>query len=132
MVGKNSTGVVNIKIELELDELENVKQILGYIDSGSSIRIYDEEAELKILSAEESLSFDGGVILEFLLTFSVNVAAGVLGNYLYNLCKGGKKLTLNHRRTRITEETIKQVITQNIEAETSTDESVNEEKDFKE
>jgi len=132
MVEKNSIDVVNIKIELELDELENVKQILGNIDKGSSIRIYDDEAELTILSADDSLSFDGGVILEFLLTFSVNVAAGVLGNYIYNLCKRGKKLTLNHRRTRITEESIKQAITQNIEAETTTDEIVNEEKDLSE
>ena len=118
MVEKNS-GIINIRMELELDGLENIRQTFGTIENGRTIQIYNEEAELKIISSDDLLSFDGGTIIEFMLTFSVNVAAGVIGNYIYNLCKNGKKLTLNNRRTRIKEETIKQALIQNIDSKST-------------
>lgn len=129
MVEKN-TKIINIKVELELNELGSLEQILGNIDNGGVFRICGEDAELKILSADNTLSFNGGSVVEFMLTFSVNVAAGVLGNYIYNLCKGGRKLTLNNQRTRITEETIEKAINETIAAETI-DKVVKKRDDFK-
>ena len=109
MVGKNNAGVISVKIEIELETLDNIKKLFGTIDNGCTIQIYDGEAEL--LSAGNSLSFDGGLTAEILLSFSIGVASGVVGNFIFAaLCKGAKKLTLNNRRTRITEETITQVI----------------------
>lgn len=111
MVGKNNEELVSVKIEIELETLDNIKKLFGTIDNGCIIQIYDGEAELKLLTAGNSLSFDGGLTAEILLSFSIGVASGVVGNFIFAaLCKGAKKLTLNNRRTRITEETITQVI----------------------
>ena len=64
---------------------------------------------LKIVLAYVEKS--GGATASLLLSFSVGVASGVIGNVIYAaLCKGIKKLELNGRRTRITEEGITQVI----------------------
>lgn len=111
MVGKNNAELVSVKIEIELETLDNIKKLFGTIDNGCTVQIYDGEAELKLLTAGNSLSFDGGLTAEILLSFSIGVASGVVGNFIFAaLCKGAKKLTLNNRRTRITEETITQVI----------------------
>ncbi len=111
MVGKNSKEIVCVKIEMELETLENIKSLFGSIDEGCSIQLCDGDAELKLLTAGNVLSFDGGLTAEILLSFSVGVASGVVGNFIFaSLCNGVKKLTLNNRRTRITEETITQVI----------------------
>lgn len=111
MVEKNNTEIVSVKIEMELETLENIEKLFGNIENGCSIQLYGGEAELILVTAGNSLSFDGGLTAEILLSFSVGVASGVVGNFIYaSLCNGVKKLTLNNRRTRITEETITQVI----------------------
>lgn len=111
MVGKNNTELVSVKIEIELETLDNIKKIFGNSDNNSTIQICDGEVELELLTAGDVLSFDGGLTAEILLSFSVGVASGVVGNFIFaSLCKGAKKLTLNNRRTRITEETITKVI----------------------
>lgn len=111
MVGKDNAEIVSIKIELELQTLDTIKKIFGTIDNGRTIQICNGEANLKLVAAGDSLSFDGGLTAEILLSFSIGVASGVVGNFIFStLCKGVKKLTLNNRRTRIKEETITQVI----------------------
>ncbi len=111
MVGKNNTEIVSVKIEMELETLENIENLFGSVENGGSIQLCSGEAKLELITAGKSLSFDGGLTAEILLSFSVGVASGVVGNFIYaSLCNGVKKLTLNNRRTRITEETITQVI----------------------
>lgn len=111
MVGKNNKELVFVKIEMELETLEDIKSLFGSIDGECSIQFCDGDAELKLLTAGNALSFDGGLTAEILLSFSIGVASGVVGNFIFaSLCNGVKKLTLNNRRTRITEETITQVI----------------------
>ena len=111
MVGKNNQEIVSIEIEAELESLENIKEIFNGIEKGSTAQFCDGNAELELLSAGDTLAFSGGADVQFLLTFSVGVASGVIGNLIYSaLCCGIKKLTLNGRRTRITEENITQSI----------------------
>ncbi len=111
MVGKNNKELVSVKIEMELEALDNINSLFGNIDYGCTIQVCDGEAELKLLKAGDVLSFDGGFTADILLSFSVGVASGVVGNFIFStLCRGVKKLTLNNRRTRITEETITKVI----------------------
>lgn len=107
----NSKEIVSIRIEAELDTLEQIEKIFGSVDTDNSIKLCDGEVELKLLEAGNVLSFNGGLTAELLLSFSVGVASGVVGNLIFKLlCDHVKKLSLNGRRTRITEETITQVI----------------------
>ena len=93
MVGKNNAGVISVKIEIELETLDNIKKLFGTIDNGCTIQIYDGEAEFKLLSAGNSLSFDGGLTAEILLSFSIGVASGVVGTlYLEPYVKGPRNL----------------------------------------
>ena len=36
MVGKNNAGVISVKIEIELETLDNIKKLFGTIDNGCS------------------------------------------------------------------------------------------------
>ena len=111
MVGENNAEIVTIKLEMELETLDNIEKMFGNIDSECTINICNGDAELKLLTAGNALLFDGVLTAEMLLSFAVGVASGVVGNFIYaTLCEGVKKLTLNNRRTRITEETITEVI----------------------
>ena len=111
MVEKNSQELVSIKIEAELESLEQIKKIFSNVEKDNTVQFCDGNAELKLLSAGDTLAFSGGAEVELLLTFSVGVASGVIGNLVYNaICCGIKKLALNGRRTRITEENITQAI----------------------
>lgn len=107
----NNKEIVFIKIEAELDTFEQIDKMFGSVDAGNSIQLCDGEVELKLLETDNVLSFDGGLTAELLLSFSVGVASGVVGNLIFKLlCDNVKKLTLNGRRTRIKEESITQVI----------------------
>lgn len=111
MVGKNSQELVSIKIEAELESLEQIKKIFSAVEKDNTVQFCDGNAKLKLLSTGDNLAFSGGAEVELLLTFSVGVASGVIGNLVYNaICCGIKKLALNGRRTRITEENITQAI----------------------
>ena len=111
MVGKNNQEVVSIKIEAELESLEQIRKIFNGVEKDSIAQFCDRNATLKLLSAGDTLAFSGGAEVELLLTFSVGVASGVIGNLVYSaICSGIKKLVMNGRRTRITEENITQAI----------------------
>lgn len=111
MIENNNKEIVYIKIEVEIETLDNIKKLFGSIDIGHTVQLYDGNVELELLEAGNSLSFDGGLTAELLLSFSIGVASGVVGNIIYKaLCVGIRKLGLNGRRTRITEENITQAI----------------------
>lgn len=111
MVGKNNQQIVSITIGAELESLEQIKKLFSNIEKGNTIQLCDENVELKLLTAGDTLCFSGGVEVELLLSFSVGVASGIVGNLIYNaICIGIKKLEINGHRTRITEENITQAI----------------------
>lgn len=111
MVGKNNTKVVCVKIELELETLDNINSLFKSNCNTKSIQLCDEEVELTLLTAGNELSFGGGVTAELLMSFSVGVASGVVGNFIFSyLCDQAKKLTLNNQRTLIKVENITHVI----------------------
>lgn len=107
----NDRETISVKIEVELDTLEQIEKIFSCVDNKNAISLCDGEAEIKLITAGNTMSFDGGATATLLLSFSVGVASGVVGNIIYALlCKGIKKLELNGRRTRITEENITEVL----------------------
>ena len=111
MVEKTNQKLIKIKISAELESLEQIRKKFNGIESGNILQFCDGNAELKLLTADNVLSFGGGATVELLLSFSIGVASGVVGNLIYNaLCSGIKKLEINGRRTRITEENIIQTI----------------------
>lgn len=111
MVGKNSQELVSIRMEAELESLEQIKEIFGNLQKDKILQFCDGNAELELLSAGDTLAFSGGAEVEFLLTFSLGVASNVIANFICTaICSGMKKLVLNGRRTRITEENITQAI----------------------
>lgn len=113
MVGKNKNKqeIVSIKIEAEFESLEQIKKIFSNVEADGTVSFFDGSAKLKLLSMGDNLAFSGGADVELLLTFSIGVASGVIGNLIYNaICCGIKKLSMNGRRTRITEEHITQAI----------------------
>ena len=66
---------------------------------------------IKNLSKNNTLSFDGNQVIEFLISFSMSIASGVIGNYIYNaIHSSARKIEINNRRTRLTEESISQAI----------------------
>jgi len=109
MVGKDINEIISVQIEVELDSLEQIIKVFGGIEKEPSIQFCDGNAELKLVSTENSLAFDGGSVAKFILTFSVGVASGVVANALYKaICTAVRKIEFNGRRTRITEESIVQ------------------------
>ena len=111
MTRKENRETISVKIEAEFDTLEQIEKIFAGVDNKSPIQLCDGKAELKLITAGNTISFDGGLTATLLLTFSIGVASGVVGTLIYSmLCKDIKKLELNSRRTRITEENITQAI----------------------
>ena len=111
MVGNNRKEIIDAKIEVEFETLSNIESLFGSLEAGQSLQLNDGEIELKLISAGDTIAFDGGFTAEILISFSVGVASGVVGNVVYAaLCGWVKKLTFDERRTRMTEESITQVI----------------------
>ena len=111
MVGENNKQMTSAKIEVELETLKQIEKIFGSVDSGHSIQFCDGKIEAKLMSIDNSLAFDGGLTAEIMLSFSIGVASGVVANAIYTaIGVWVKKLEINGRRTRITEESIEQAI----------------------
>lgn len=110
MVGNDKLGTISIKLSMEMgsaavsEDLFTKDKIEKYTNSFGEICA-------EPLVKNHTLSFDGNQLVEFLITFSVGVASGVVGNYIYNaIHASARKLEINGRRTRITEESIAQAI----------------------
>lgn len=111
MVGENNPKVISIKIDLELESLDDINVLFDKNANKNSIQLCDEEVELTLLSAGNELSFGGESTVELLMSFSMGIASGVVGNIIYSyLCTHAKKLSLNNQRTIIKEEKITQVV----------------------
>lgn len=108
---KNKNNTPSIKIEIELETLDNIESLFGSVENGSTIKLNDANVEMQLVAIENSLSFDGNIKAEFIIFLTDNVVPGVLVNIIYaGLCKGASKLKINNSRTRITEETITEIV----------------------
>ena len=111
MVGKDCKKMISIKISMEMESNMPISTLLEKIESPGVDKSNNADIYTKLLSNGDMLSFDGNQFVEFLLTFSLGVASGVVGNYVYNaIHTAAKKLEINGRRTRLTEESISQAI----------------------
>lgn len=123
----NNRKIISIKIEAELDTLAQIEKIFGGINNGHSIQFSEGDAELTLISVGNTISFDGGLTAELLLTFSIGVASGVVGNFIYKVLYDGiRKLEINGRRTRTTEESITQAIETMVLSYKDKESSINE------
>ncbi len=110
MVGNNTSKMISIKISMEIDS--NISSESLFVKEKSQNTNNSETGiTVKTLTENETLSFDGTQFVEFLITFSSGVASGVVGNYIYNaIHTAAKRININDRRTRLTEESISQAI----------------------
>lgn len=110
MVGNDSSKMMSIKISMEVDSNIPSKSLFAKVKSENTNNS-EIDITVKLLKENDTLSFDGNQFVEFLITFSVGVTSGVVGNYIYNaIHTATKKLEINGRRTRLTEESISQAI----------------------
>lgn len=110
MVGNDSSKLMSIKISMEVDSNIPSKSLFANVKSQNS-NDSEQVITVNLLENKGTLSFDGNQFVEFLITFSVGVASGVVGNYIYNAIHTvTKKLEIDGRRTRLTEESISQAI----------------------
>ena len=110
MVGNNKLGTISIKLSMEIDSTVASENVFakGKMQQYTNLC---EDICVEPMAENTTLSFDGNQFIEFLITFSVGVASGVVGNYIYNAIHNAtRKLEINGRRVRITEENISQAI----------------------
>lgn len=110
MVGNDKLGTISIKLSMEMGSVAVSEDLFTKDKIEKHTNLYGEICA-EPLAENHTLSFDGNQFVEFLITFSVGVASGVVGNYIYNaIHAAARKLEINGRRTRITEESIAQAI----------------------
>lgn len=110
MVGNDKLATVSIKLSMEMESTAVSKNLFTNEKIQKCTDLCGEIC-IEPLAENSTLSFDGNQFVEFLITFSVGVASGVVGNYIYNaIHAAARKLEINGRRTRITEESIAQAI----------------------
>lgn len=110
MVGNDSSRMMSINISMEINSKTPITNI--FVKEGTqNNNNFDGVITAELLPKNDILSFGGNQFVEFVITFSVGVASGVVGNYIYNaIHKMTKKIEINGRRTRLTEEGISQAI----------------------
>ncbi|MDR0918773.1 MAG: hypothetical protein LBM93_05920 [Oscillospiraceae bacterium] len=115
MVGKNSESIIKFKLTAETNSPNSILDLFVNSDKNTSIEICDGNANLELLNTNNSGSFDGTYVIELLVSFPFDVAAGVLANFIFKkICSGAKKIEINNHRTRMTEEGIIQSIEKNV------------------
>ena len=107
MVENDRPKIISINLSAEIDANAPIADIFSDAHSCE-----DTSCITEILPQKSTLSFDGNLFVELIISFSVGVASGVVGNYIYNALHNAKtkKLIINGRRTRLTEESITQAI----------------------
>ncbi len=111
MVEKNSQQITSVNIEVEFETLEQIKILFGSHEPGGSVKLCDGDAELKLISTDNRLAFDGGFTVELLLSFSMGVACELVASAILSAIRSGiKKLEINGRRTRTSEESVSQAL----------------------
>lgn len=102
MVGNDNTKIITIKVHVEVEPNTQANKLFTETTNNISV---------KCISKNDMLAFDGNAIFEYVLSFGIGVASGVVGNYIYNAIHNAtKKLEIDGRRTRLTEESISQAI----------------------
>ena len=94
MVGNDSSKLMSIKISMEVDSNIPSKSLFANVKSQNS-NDSEQVITVNLLENKGTLSFDGNQFVEFLITFSVGVASGVVGNYIYNAIHTVTKKTRN-------------------------------------
>ena len=107
MVGNDNSKIISVKIHMEVESKTQADKLFA----DSETEIANENINIKLISKNDTLAFDGNLVFEYLISFGVGVASGVVGNCIYNaIHNAAKKLEINGRRTRLTEESISQTI----------------------
>ncbi len=109
MVDNDYAKIIELKISMEIDP-QMQAQTLFFNDRSDSIHSCQGVIRADVFD-NDIFSFDGNKLVEILISFSIGVASGVVGNIIYNaIHSAAKKLEINGRRTRLTEESITQAI----------------------
>lgn len=107
MVGNDNSEMISLKLYVEVEPKTKIDKLF----TKESVKKIDESINVELLSKKDSLAFNGNLELEYLIAFGIGVASGVVGNCIYNaICSVVKKLEINGRRTKLTEEGISQAI----------------------
>ena len=121
MVGNDNSKMISINISMEIESNTPIESILTMLQTQEDNLA--PSITIKNLSKNNTLSFDGNQVIEFLISFSMSIASGVIGNYIYNaIHSSARKIEINNRRTRLTEESISQAIETAKELLTKTEE----------
>ena len=107
MVGNDNSKMISVKIYMEVEPKTQVDKIFAK----NKIEFADKNICVELIAKNDTLAFDGNLVLQYLVSFGIGVASGVVGNCIYNaIHNAAKKLEINGRRTRLTEESISQTI----------------------
>lgn len=107
MVGNDNSKTISIKISVEVEPQTQIDRLFAKERLQNSNKYISAE----LLSSNNTLAFDGSQLVEYLISFSIGVASGVVGNCIYNAIHTmAKKIEINGHRTRLTEENITQAI----------------------
>ena len=110
MVGNDKRELISINLSIEGNSLDNVSSLFT---NGKFQCIISDDivADVELISTESTMGFDGSFLVQMIVSFATGVASGVIANFLYaKLLAGAKKLEINKKRTRITEEKITEAI----------------------
>lgn len=111
MVEHNNKQMTSARIEVELESLQQIKNIFSSAGVENPLQLCDGEVEVNLVSTNNNLAFDGGASAELILSFSLGVSSGVVANAFYAaICYGIKKFVINGRRASPTEKSIAQAI----------------------
>lgn len=107
MVGNDNSKIISVKIYMEVESRTQADKLF----TDSKTEVANGNITIELISKNDILAFDGNLVFEYLISFGIGVASGVVGNCIYNAIHNvAKKIEINGRRTRLTEESISQTI----------------------
>ena len=110
MVGNDQKQTITLQINAEVDSLEQIKNLFGSLENDGNVSLGDG-IDIRLVSVGNSMSFLGGAEVEMLVTFVIGVASSVVSSLIISaINKGIKKLSLNHKRTRVNQKSIEREI----------------------
>lgn len=109
MVDNYYTKMINVRISMEVNHRVQTQDLFIH-DQSDGIYCGQEIIRTDVID-NDILCFDGNKLVEILISFSIGVASGVVANIIYNAIHGvAKKIEINGRRTRLSEDSITQAI----------------------
>lgn len=110
MVGNDQKQIITLQINAEVDSLEQIKNLFGSLENDGNVSLGDG-IDIRLVSVGNSMSFSGGAEVEMLVTFAIGVASSAVSSLIISaINKGIKKLSLNHKRTRVNQKSIEREI----------------------